>query len=258
MEYQEHLPMDKKVLEETGVYLETFQVRHREVDCMGQLKLISWFDYLQEVAANHANQLGVGWHKIREQGMIWVLSRLKLEILQYPPISGKLIIETYPSGINRLFFNREFRIFSPDGENVAIASSAWLLLAVSGKRPQRPHQLKSSLPDNQNLPRNFILDNKLSENTALPNEYAVQTRFTMEDINGHLNNAEYAGLVHDYAVQKIPGYPRFQSVEMNYYASVHAPEMIHLSGSLDKNQLFVQGRNSIGNLCFVARALIKG
>ncbi len=37
---------------------ETFRVRYRETDRNGILKLSSWFDFLQEAAANHAARPG--------------------------------------------------------------------------------------------------------------------------------------------------------------------------------------------------------
>ena len=39
---------------EYRIYRENIRVRHREADRNGRLKLLSWFDFLQEAAANHA------------------------------------------------------------------------------------------------------------------------------------------------------------------------------------------------------------
>ena len=69
-----------------ATYLEHFVVRHREADRNGDLRLAGWFDFLQEAAANHASQLGVGLEMLRNNHMIWVLSRLKLAMERSPRI----------------------------------------------------------------------------------------------------------------------------------------------------------------------------
>ena len=116
---------------EHRIYRENIRVRHREADRNGRLKLLSWFDFLQEAAANHAARLGVGLNALTERGRLWVLSRLKLEIRRSPRIGEELTVETYPSGVNRLFFTREFQVFDKSGEVIARASSAWLLLSAA-------------------------------------------------------------------------------------------------------------------------------
>lgn len=180
---------------EHRIYRENIRVRHREADRNGRLKLLSWFDFLQEAAANHAARLGVGLNALTERDQLWVLSRLKLEIRRSPQIGEELTVETYPSGVNRLFFTREFQVFDKSGEVIARASSAWLLLSAAKLRPLRPDQLPCPLPDNSDLPVHFRLDEKLPGDDALAEEFSVPVRFSMEDVNGHLNNAEYAGLV---------------------------------------------------------------
>ena len=108
---------------EYRIYRENIRVRHREADRNGRLKLLSWFDFLQEAAANHAARLGVGLNALTERGQLWVLSRLKLEIRRSPQIGEELTVETYPSGVNRLFFTREFQVFDKSGEVIARISS---------------------------------------------------------------------------------------------------------------------------------------
>lgn len=242
---------------EYRIYRENIRVRHREADRNGRLKLLSWFDFLQEAAANHAARLGVGLNALTERGQLWVLSRLKLEIRRSPQIGEELTVETYPSGVNRLFFTREFQVFDKSGEVIARASSAWLLLSAAKLRPLRPDQLPCPLPDNSDLPVHFRLDEKLPGDDALAEEFAVPVRFSMEDVNGHLNNAEYAGLVQDYVMWKTGEGPCFRTVELAFLSAVRAPASLHIAGAVDGNRLFVQGRNDEGALSFTARALFQ-
>lgn len=241
---------------EKRIYQEAIQIRHRELDRYGQLKLMSWFDFLQEAAANHAANLGVGLHDLYPHGQIWVLARLKLEIISYPAIGEKLTVETYPSGINHLFFHREFLIRDSNQESIARASSAWLLLDAAKLRPLPPGKLLCPLPDNRDLPVHFALDEKLPADDTLQEEYIVPIRYSNEDVNGHLNNAEYAGLVQDFAMLKTGTKVRFKTVEMAFHSAVRVPDSLHLAGRIEQNELWVQGRNDLNKLSFTARATL--
>ena len=99
-----------KELQPPPTHRETFRVRCRETDRNGLLKLSSWFDFLQEAAANHAAQLGVGLEALSERGLLWVLSRLHLSIRRYPAIGESVTVETWPNGFRRLFAHRQFRL----------------------------------------------------------------------------------------------------------------------------------------------------
>ena len=119
-----------KELQPPPTHRETFRVRCRETDRNGMLKLSSWFDFLQEAAANHAARLGVGLEALSERGLLWVLSRLHLSICRYPAIGEPGTVETWPNGFRRLFAHRQFRLTGEDGGELAVASSAWLLLSA--------------------------------------------------------------------------------------------------------------------------------
>ncbi len=235
------------------VHREQQKVRHREADRDGVLKLSSWFDYLQEAAANHAAPLGVGLGALERAGYLWVLSRIRLEIDRSPGIGEKLEIITYPNGPRRLFAARQFAVRDSGGAEIARASSRWLLLSRRNLRPARVAELGVELPLNPELPDYFCLEEKLPE-PGFPGDFAVAVRHSMEDVNGHLNNAEYAGLIQDYPVAKNWGSPRFRRVEVHYLAAVRAPEILTVGGALDGRELRIEGRAPNRRPSFVALA----
>lgn len=235
---------------------ESFRVRYRETDRNGILKLSSWFDFLQEAAANHATRLGVGLDALSERGLLWVLSRLHLAIRRYPAIGETVTVETWPNGFRRLFAHRQFRLTGEDGGEVAAASSAWLLLSAEKLHPVRLEQLPAALPPNAEKPDYFPLENKLPE-PEVPVRFEVRVRPTMEDVNGHLNNAEYAGLVQDCATGADGNSPRFREVELHFLSAVRAPEYLTVGGILSGKTFLCCGRNEAGQLSFNAAAELQ-
>ncbi|AVM44126.1 hypothetical protein C5Q97_05115 [Victivallales bacterium CCUG 44730] len=236
-----------------GFHVEHFTVRHREADRRGDLRLAGWFDFLQEAAANHAARLGVGLEMLQKNGMIWVLSKLKLEMERSPRISEKITVETYPNGFRRLHAARQFRIVGEAGDEIGRASSRWLLLGLPRLRPLKLESLPVELPDNSGRPDYFALEEKLPARGLTP-ELQVPVRYSMEDVNGHLNNAEYAGLIQDFAAMKRGGSPVFRSVELHYLAAVREPDVLSVGGEFTGNRLFVEGSGKSGQTSFTALA----
>lgn len=233
------------------VHRENFRIRYRETDRNGVLKLSSWFDFLQEAAANHASRLGVGLGALSQLGLLWVLSRLHLAIHRYPGIGETITVETWPNGFRRLFAHRQFRLTGEDGKELAVASSAWLLLSTEKLRPVRLEQLPAALPPNAEKPDYFPLEAKLPE-PEVPVRFEVRIRPTMEDVNGHLNNAEYAGLVQDCATGPDGNSPRFREVELHFLSAVRAPEYLTVGGIRSGKTFLCVGWNEAGQLSFNA------
>ena len=236
-----------------ATYQEHFIVRHREADRNGDLRLAGWFDFLQEAAANHAARLGVGLEMLRSNSMIWVLSCLKLEMDRSPRIGEHIAVETWPNGFRRIFAARQFRVIGGDGAEIGRASSRWLLLGLPRMRPLRLDALPVELPDNSALPDYFELEEKLPPRTLEP-ELEVPVRYSMEDVNGHMNNAEYAGLVQDFAARKRGEPPRFRTVELHFLSAVRSPDLLSVGGEFDENTLFVEGTGRNGAVSFTALA----
>ena len=234
-------------------YQEHFIVRHREADRNGDLRLAGWFDFLQEAAANHAAQLGVGLEMLRNNRMIWVLSRLKLKMERSPRIGERVTVETWPNGFRRLHAARQFRIVGGDGAEIGYASSRWLLLGLPRMRPLKLEALPVGLPDNSALPDYFELEEKLAPRSLAPG-MEVPIRYSMEDVNGHLNNAEYAGMVQDFAAAERGEPPRFRTVELHFLSAVRSPDVLSIGGEFDGNALFVEGTGRNGVVSFTASA----
>ncbi|HVO50089.1 MAG TPA: acyl-ACP thioesterase domain-containing protein [Thermoanaerobaculia bacterium] len=121
----------------SAVHRETFRVRASEVGPGGVMRLPALLDLFQEAAGNSATSLGWGSDTLLAQGKTWILSRHHLRLHALPAWREDVAIETWPSGVHRVFALREFRATGAGGRLLAEATSAWLLVAVPSKRPLR-------------------------------------------------------------------------------------------------------------------------
>ena len=242
-----------------SIHSETVRVRYRDCDRYGAVKAVNWFDYLQEAAANHASALGVGYRQILPLERLWVLSRLRLEIAAYPAVGEELTITTYPTPFRKIFAERQFLI-SSGGTAIARASSEWLFLNRRTLHPVRLSELPAALPDNSDQPVYFAFGEKLAapELDKSTDEFATEVRYSMEDVNAHLNNAEYAGLVQDALASRHSDPFRFNWIELVWHSAVRAGDRLKIGGRLAADGTFhLGGRKSDDTLSFVAAGQIS-
>lgn len=184
-------PADRLIAEHT--------VRGFEVGIEGNLKFTCCLNYLQDAAERDAARLNVGLADLQARGLLWVLSRLRVELSTYPMIGDTVQVYSWPAGWDRLFAIREFILTDPSGKLFGRASSAWLVLKSESFRPVRPHD---HLPEIPLLNRRDVeLDTHHLPALEQPNfsrDFAV--RMHDLDVNRHVNNAVYA----EWALESLP------------------------------------------------------
>ena len=116
-------------------YLKDYVVKSYEADCHGFLRLLTLMNYLQDIACENADALGLGFEACAEQNLAWVGSNYLIEIKRLPRIDEHFSIETWPSGTKLWGGVRDFNIKSADGEIIASAISQWVLIDVERRRP---------------------------------------------------------------------------------------------------------------------------
>jgi medium-chain acyl-[acyl-carrier-protein] hydrolase len=170
-------------------YSGRFPVHSYAIDAFGTLALPALAGYLQEVAGQHAVELGVGIDALLARGLTWVLARERIEVLAPARLGDELEIATWPSGIERLLVSREFSV-ARGGDEVARASTAWLVLEVATRRPVRPAEVL----DPALRPRLESLA-PLAGRLPAPGGDAAERRFDVRyadiDMNRHVNNTSY-------------------------------------------------------------------
>ena len=214
-----------------------YQVHVYETGPHGRLNLHSLFDYLQDIASDHAVQLGFGRDDLMKQNHFWVLSRIYAEISVWPSWGDTIIVKTLPRGTDRLFAIRDFEVSYPDGRSIARATSSWLIIDRDTKRIQRPDNnlnlLNSELAGEKAFPRNAMKLEPAAENGRCTSKFHVT--ISDLDVNLHTNNARYLKWVTDsydldFILINVP-----LSAEINYLAESRFNESIAINISEESN-----------------------
>jgi acyl-ACP thioesterase len=181
------------------VWTGEFPVRLYETDGCGSLAVGSLCDYLQEAAGHHAGVFGVSVSQLMERNLTWVLARLRVRIERLPSAGERLEVRTWPSGVERLFALRDFRVQGAGSGIVASALSAWLVIDTTTRRPVRIQSVFD--PPDAAMPRALDigveklaerLPEKLPTDGDVDRETAIVVRLSDLDANEHVNNARIA------------------------------------------------------------------
>jgi len=168
-------------------------------DAAPEARLIALLDCMQEVAGMHADRLGAGIRALMEKGLTWVLARLHVRCAALSPSDQHVRISTWPAGRKGIYALREFRVADElDGE-IMRATSAWVLLNVSARRPVR---LDPHLPLFTRHPGRLVEDDFPSLPVLENSGSSLPFRAVAADIdiNNHVNNTVYL----DWALRAVP------------------------------------------------------
>ena len=223
-------------------------------------KLRSWviFNYLQDAAGRHADELGVGLKQLRRSDLSWVLSRIRVKMDEFPEYGDVLRIATYPSGFDRLFAYRQFVLTSAiSGKKFGVAGSAWLTLNPENFRPISPAKHFAGLSSWEFEGDIWFQEDTLGKLAPPANgDTPVTQRIsrTQIDYNRHLNNAYYAMFAEDWLAEKLGKTVRFTELQINFNQSTAYGDKLICTGTLDDDGSFqIAGtQDSSGKNAFTA------
>jgi acyl-ACP thioesterase len=188
-----------------NVWKETYTIRSYEVDARGSISVISICNLMQDAAIRHADALGLAVQDMLPNNYTWVLSRLALRMDAYPGRRDQVRVYTWPSGIQKLFALRDFRITDRENHIIGACVTAWLIIDAKTKRPTRMEPFVEMLnPVTSDRAMIKKLD-KLPKLEQHDYEQRFRVRYRDLDVNQHVNNVGYIEWIIEgtpYAVQK--------------------------------------------------------
>jgi acyl-ACP thioesterase len=147
---------------------------------------------LIEAATLHANALGVGYSRLCQLGLSWVLSRLSIEMYQWPTVNTTYVIETWVQNHNRRFSERDFRIADTDGNTLGYARSIWMTINTATREGG---DLSALTPLAEAMTPTDITMAPMGRTAPIDPQAATTTPYTFHftdcDNNRHVNTARY-------------------------------------------------------------------
>ena len=187
------------------------------VSLNGEIKFYTLAGMFLEAAARHASLLGYGYNDMIREKIYWVLSRFHLIIHSYPLMDEQVVIETWPKGVDRLFFLRDYRMLSKEGKLLAQATTAWLVLDGNTGRPKKfeddfnPHELHvKDLHGIEKTP------GKLPLIPEPDRQHSYTAMYSDLDINKHVNAVKYIEWIQDFYDENVYKSKNVEEFQINY------------------------------------------
>ena len=173
-------------------YSAQIKLRESDFDYTDHLKLSTYFDFFQTAACEHANEYGIGYEATIAKGIIWVITKLKLEVFKTLKVGEIITLESYPHPKGVVEYVRDYYIYNVNGELCAKGSSQWILLDANTRKILRPcfDFTGEYTPD-------WAYEKRIEKVQPVEDEkLGVYTVDRLDlDHNGHVNNIRYADMV---------------------------------------------------------------
>jgi acyl-ACP thioesterase len=197
------------------------------VDILKSLRVSPAFDYFQDVAGLHADNLGAGIDHIREaHDIAWIVMRVRLEVNRMPHLEEPVIVESWPQP-PKIRYDRDYRIRAEkDGEILANAASSWILMNLTTHEITKGKVFDYTY-DIQETER--AEDGKLRQLKA-PGPLATVAerpiRYSDVDYNLHVNNARYMDFIMDCYPLEFHQEHEVGAIEVNYVNEISTDETL--------------------------------
>jgi acyl-ACP thioesterase len=209
-----------------SIWSEQFRIHSYEVALDRLATLESLCRHFQEAAWNHAEHLGVGYERLRQGNRVWVLARLRLKVERRARWGEVVTLQTWPRQAKSAFALRDFEIFDCTGVRVVAGASAWLVLDMITRKPQRVDKLVSEIgpfPEKRALEQE---SEKLGPIESRDRFVELVARYSDVDVNGHVNNARYVSWIMDSYSMDFHQTHSVRSFEIDYLGETISGESI--------------------------------
>jgi acyl-ACP thioesterase len=168
-----------------------YRIRVADANALGRVGLVALMDLMQDAAWRHTAELGASVAQLKAHGIGWALSRLRLEMQQYPALGDSFWVETWASGGARSLVYRDFRLWDAQGRCIGQATSTWMIFDLQARRlSSLPDDLQALVPTAYPpaLPR-------ANGRWSAPAWDAQAPRHSVDwhhlDVNQHVNHSQY-------------------------------------------------------------------
>jgi acyl-ACP thioesterase len=200
------------------------------VDVAKALRVSAAFDYFQDIAGLHADNLGAGIDYLKEaHGVAWVIMRMRLEIDRLAHLEEPLVIESWPQP-PKVRYDRDYVIKAErGGEVLARAVSTWILMDLESHDITKGRVFDYTF-DIEETER--ALDCRLRQLKA-PGELTGVAervvRYSDVDYNLHVNNVRYIDFIMDCYSLDFHRAHEVCAVEVNYINEIRPDETLVIS-----------------------------
>jgi acyl-ACP thioesterase len=232
------------------VWSETYKVHTYELDRQQKVSIRGICSFLIDTAGHHVQELGYSIPQLLEQNRSWFFSRFLIRMQEYPGWREKINVETWPSGSQKLFTLRDWRLFL--GQRlIGQATSGWLMIDILKRRPLRPEsypEWAAFVYPERTIPHVFGNLPDLDHDSAPTAKQEFTVRFGDVDINGHANYLSYIEWILESAPPEVRVAAEIAEMEIHFLSEANfGEEIITSSLRIGETDIFPVSDSTAGS-----------
>ena len=169
-----------------NIYRKKIVLASRDVNMHRLLRTSRLFEFMQEAAIHHTQELGAGRELTLDKGILWVATMQQARIERLPEYDEEVTLESWPGKTMHVLFPRYFRMLDGAGRCLVSASALWTLVDCESRKLVFPENCGVKIEGERtgcepHLPAPV-------PRQAADKHHSFQVPFSYVDINGHMNN----------------------------------------------------------------------
>ena len=221
-------------------YEQTYQLRTGDFDQYRHPLPASILDIFQDSAGVNAESMpGMDIATMDERGLLWVVTRLKYELVGMPALHQQVRVRTWPLAPKRKGFQREYLMESLEGEVLAKGSSEWIVMSAATRGFVSMKDVASGEGDYRT---DTVFEGRMRKIAPFEPQgegHTLVPTFTDIDTNGHVNNTKYANYALD-ALQLGPS-EVIRTCQIDYRRELRAGQHVTVHTRREGTRALVMG-----------------
>lgn len=210
-------------------------------DFRGKATLPMIGGFMLQAATKHAEERGFGYSSMTSRKRVWVLSRMAIEIFEYPQNDTVMVIKTWVSSVNRLFTERNFAFEDGSGKKIGYAKSLWASIDLETRKPTNVLELEGL---SEYITNDEECDIEgMTKIPLLKDNFKSAGGFTVKysdiDINKHLNSMKYIEHFVDIFNIEMFKEKEIRRIEINYVSEGHYGSRIEINKREEESSTFI-------------------
>ncbi len=222
----------------------------------GNIKPSTYLRFMQDAANEDAKQLGADYKSMKDDDMIFVVSKMKVSLVDAPVFDSTVSVRTWNNSISGVTFQREYEL-SSNGLVLGKATSRWALINYKTRQLLRSDTLKNCVTTNADEDNGLVLQRRIKlsdDENCIVNHYKA----TLSDLdaNGHVNNCRYGDFIIDYSGMSLEG-KRIVDFEIHYMNEMLVGEESVFKANVDNSTSTLLAIDENGKQIFSATLTVK-
>nr|WP_315190876.1 acyl-ACP thioesterase domain-containing protein [uncultured Flavobacterium sp.] len=218
----------------TSILSKDWEINFTQCAPNGYLKYTELCNLLQLTAAAHSEIGGISFSDMQEFNQAWVLSRMRVEIIDLPKWRDIVTVKTW---INSLENSRSIRALEMyvNGKKIVGSETFWAVFNTEKRRPETlalPYEHFELYPDTKATVETFSKINITHEKEML----FERTVFLSDlDIVNHANNVKYFEWCLDLVDEKLILNQQIESFEMNFLKELSLKDKVSIHENINES-----------------------